>query len=238
MLKVSKALYADDLVIWVSHKYPILAQAKLKRALATITAYCNFWKMKLNVQKTTYAIFTRSHKVAKQTMDLKVDGKRLQKDDNPCYLGITLDQQLNLNRFISDLKNKATTRLNLLKRLASTTWGANKDTLRQMYIGYVRSVMDYGSPFQIIASNSSTSSLGRVQNQAGRLICGGFRSTPSAACEIDSNMEPLDIRRERATLEATERYRRLPQSHPNRQQIAGIVTKESNNFRLSKLHST
>ena len=219
MLKVSKALYADDLVIWVSHKYPILAQAKLKRALATITAYCNFWKMKLNVQKTTYAIFTRSHKVAKQTMDFKVDGKRLQKDDNPCYLGITLDQQLNLNRFISDLKNKATTRLNLLKRLASTTWGANKDTLRQMYIGYVRSVMDYGSSIQTIASNSSTSSLDRVQNQAGRLICGGFRSTPSAACEIDANLEPLDIRRERATLEATERYRRLPQSHPNKQQI-------------------
>ena len=79
--------------------------------------------------------------------------------------------------------------------------------------------MDYGSSIQTTASNSSTSSLDRVQNQAGRLICGGFRSTPSAACEIDANLEPLDIRRERATLEATERYRRLPQSHPNKQQI-------------------
>ena len=85
-------------------------------------------------RKFTYAIFTRSHKVAKQTMDFKVDGIRLQKDDNPCYLGITLDQTLNLNRFISDLKSKAITRLNLLKRVASITWGANKDTLRQMYI--------------------------------------------------------------------------------------------------------
>ena len=219
LLKVSKALYADDLVIWVSQKYQILAQAKLKRALATISAYCNFWKMKLNVQKTTYAIFSRSHKVAKQTFNFQVDGIRLQKDDNPSYLGITLDQQLNLNKFISDLKDKATTRLNLLKRLASTTWGASKQTLRQMYIGYVRSVMDYGSSLQTIASKTSTSSLDRVQNQAGRLICGGFRSTPSAACEIDANLEPLDIRRERATLEATERYRRLPRNHPNKKQI-------------------
>ena len=46
--------------------------------------------MKLNVQKTTYAIFTRSHKVAKKTMDFKVDGKLLQKDDNPCYLRVKL----------------------------------------------------------------------------------------------------------------------------------------------------
>ena len=219
LLKVSKALYADDLVIWVSEKYHILAQAKLKRALATINAYCTFWKMKLNVQKTTYSIFTRSHKVAKQTFNFKVDGVPLEKDDNPSYLGITLDQQLNLNRFISDLKDKATRRLNLLKRLASTTWGANKQTLRQMYIGYIRSVMDYGSSLQTIASKSSTSNLDRVQNQAGRLICGGFRSTPSAACEIDANLEPLDLRRERATLEATERYRRLPKNHPNRQQV-------------------
>ena len=219
LLNVSKALYADDLVIWTTEKYDILARAKLKRALATITSYCNFWKMKLNVQKTTYAIFTRSHKVAKQLFNFKVDGIRLQKDDNPSYLGITLDQQLNLNRFISDLREKATCRLNLLKRLASTTWGANKQTLRQMYIGYVRSVMDYGASLQTIASKSTTSSLDRIQNQAGRLICGGFRSTPSAACEIDANLEPMDIRRERATLEATERYRRLPEKHPNRKQI-------------------
>ena len=219
LLKVSKALYADDLVIWVTEKYDILARAKLKQALATINTYCNFWKMKLNVQKTTYAIFTRSHKVAKQTFNFKVDGIRIQKDNNPSYLGITLDQQLNLNRFISDLKDKATGRLNLLKRLASTTWGANKQTLRQMYIGYVRSVMDYGASLQTIASKSTTSSLDRVQNQASRLICGGFRSTPTAACEIDANLEPMDIRRERATLEATERYRRLPENHPNRRQI-------------------
>ena len=219
LLKVSKTLYADDLVIWVSEKYHILAQGKLKRAFATIGTYCNFWKMKLNVQKTTYSIFTRSHKVAKHVFQFKVDGIALQKDDNPSYLGVTLDQQLNLNRFISDLKDKATGRLNLLKRLASTTWGANKQTLRQMYIGYIRSVMDYGSSLQTIASKSTTSNLDRVQNQAGRLICGGFRSTPSAACEIDAGLEPLDLRRERSTLEATERYKRLPKHHPNRQQM-------------------
>ena len=34
-------------------------------------------------------------------------------------------------------------RLNLVKRLATTTWGADKKTLRQIYLGYVRSAIDY-----------------------------------------------------------------------------------------------
>ena len=33
LLNVSKALFADDLVIWVTEKYQILARAKLRRAL-------------------------------------------------------------------------------------------------------------------------------------------------------------------------------------------------------------
>ena len=79
--------------------------------------------------------------------------------------------------------------------------------------------MEYGLSLHTVASKTTTSLLDRVQNQALRLICGGLRTTPTAACEIEANIEPMDLRRERATLEATERYRRLPTGHPNRQQI-------------------
>ena len=41
-LKVNKALFADDFVIWTTEKFPILAKAKLTRDLATIDGYCNF----------------------------------------------------------------------------------------------------------------------------------------------------------------------------------------------------
>ena len=219
LLTVSKALYADDLVIWVSEKYSVLARAKLKRALATLGTYCSLWKLRLNTDKTTYSIFTRSPKTAKQEYLLKINGETIKKEENPSYLGVTLDQQVNLSAFIRSLKEKATKRLNLVKRLASLSWGASKQTLRQLYLGYVRSIMDYAQSLQTVASKTAISSLDRVQNQALRLICGGLRTTPTAACEIEANIEPLDLRRERATLEATERYKRLPTYHPNRQQV-------------------
>ena len=138
-----------------------------------------------------------------------MSGTPLSKVENPAYLGVTLDRELTMKPFLQILKNKASRRLNLVKCLATTTWGANKTTLRQIYLGYVRSAMDYALPIQAIASKSTKESLDRVQNQSLRLVCGGMRSTPSAACEVDASIEPLDLRREKSVLESVERYKRM-----------------------------
>ena len=46
-----------------------------------------------------------------------------------------------------------------------------------------------------------------------------MRSTPIAACEIDANINPLDIRRNQTLVEASERYLRAEPNHPNRQLV-------------------
>ena len=45
-------------------------------------------------------------------------------------------------------------------------------------------------------------------NQALRLKCGGMRSTPTAACEIEADIEPMDLRRTRALIKTVERFKR------------------------------
>ena len=112
-----------------------------------------------------------------------------------------------------------TKRLNLLKRLASTNWGSNKHTLRQLYTGYVRAVFDYSAPLQITASKHNQKKLDRKQNEALKFVCGALKSTPSSACEIDSNIEPLNLRRERSAALTLERYRRMEPENPCRKMI-------------------
>ena len=85
-----------------------------------------------------------------------------------------------------------------------------------MYLGYVRSVMENTLALQSICSDSLKQNLDKVQNGAVKLISGGMRSTPIAACEIDCNIEPLELRREAAVLEMVERYRRAEAPTPNR----------------------
>ncbi|MCG8429666.1 MAG: reverse transcriptase family protein, partial [Candidatus Omnitrophica bacterium] len=71
-LDVNKALFADDLVIWSTSKYPILSQGRLNEALLTISAFANFWKLKVNYSKTVYSVFTRSPQTAKRNFKLHI----------------------------------------------------------------------------------------------------------------------------------------------------------------------
>ena len=130
-----------------------------------------------------------------------------------------LDTRLTFNNHIEDVSRKASTKIKLLKRLASSNWGANKSTLRQLYTGYVRAVLDYSAPLQATASISNQEKLDRKQSQAVHFICGALRSTPTSACEIDSNIEPLKIRRERITSLTLERFKRLEESNPCRKMV-------------------
>ena len=229
-LKSEKALYADDLVLWNTHQVAGISAMYLNTDLKNLEAYCQKWKMKLNQTKTVYTIFSNSAKVAQKNLSLKYGGEQLSKEDNPVYLGVTLDQRLTLQKHMQNVKEKASRRLNIVKRLASTTWGADKNTLRQLYLGYVRSSMEYNLALQSIASETNRDSLDKVESDAVHFISGALKTTPTAACHIHTNIQPLGLRREAAVLEMVERYRREDEDKPN----AKIVREWKENNRIKK----
>ena len=219
LISLEKALYADDLVLWHTSKHPNVSRRRINEELAILGRYCDEWKLKINYSKTVYSVFTLSSKVAKQKQNISVQGHQLEKDEHPVYLGVKLDTRLTLKEQMKEIKKKANNRLKLLKRLASTSWGADKETLRQLYLGYVRSTMDYTLALQSISSKTTRSALDKTQNHALRFISGALRSTPTAACEIHTNIEPMHLRREAAVVETYERYRRQERDHPNRKLV-------------------
>ena len=103
---------------------------------------------------------------------------------------------------------KARRRLNIVKKLASTKWGANKQTLWQLYMGYIRPTLEYSSAALSTATHTNLATFDKVQNQAFRFISGAMKTTPTSACEIECNIEPLDIRRDAAIVTTYERYHR------------------------------
>ena len=90
--------------------------------------------------------------------------------------------------------------------------------------------MDYNLMLQSTGSKATQQSLDKVQNHALRFVSGAMRSTPTSACEIHTNVEPLKFRREAAVIEGIERYKRLEKDHPNRQ----LVEMARPNQRLKK----
>ena len=75
--------------------------------------------------------------------------------------------------------------------------------------------LGYSSAGLSTATHTNLATLDRVQNQALRFISGAMKTTPTSACEIECNIEPLDICRDAAIVTTYERYQRL-EHHPNK----------------------
>ena len=219
IIGTDNCLYADDLTFWATHTDLSIAASVVRRNLKKLETFCHKWKLKISEPKTIYTIFSKSHKVAKENVILKINKKNLLKEQNPTYLGMQLDRQLTLKQHIDNLRSKSTKRLKLLKKLATTEWGSDKSTLRNLYLGYVRSSLEYGAALMTTCSTANLKHLDRIQNSAVRFINGGMRSTPTAACEVHANIEPLGLRREKATLELFEKCKREEKGNPNRKLV-------------------
>ena len=111
----------------------------------------------------------------------------------PKYLGITLDRSLTFKSHIDTLSMKLRTRLNVIRVLAGTDWGASPETLRTSTIALMSGTINYISPVWL---NSAHASKIDVQfNAALRIISGTLRSTPLEWLYVLSNIPPPHLSR-------------------------------------------
>jgi hypothetical protein len=115
---------------------------------------------------------------------------------HPNNLGVKLDKKLTWKPHIHGTEKRATKRLSLMEKLAGTKWGASSNILRQVYTGYVRPVMEYGTAAWATAAKSNTSRLSKVQNAGMRIITGGLKTTPIHTLETTTKIPSLEQRRE------------------------------------------
>ncbi|GFY77586.1 uncharacterized protein TNIN_188851 [Trichonephila inaurata madagascariensis] len=147
----------------------------------------------------TLFLSTKKHQTS-----IKYMNPDLVREDHFSYLGVTLDN----GHAEENAKKKGVQRLSLLKRLAGVTWGSS-DVLTTIYKSYVRPVLDYGE-LLAIASKSCGDIIERIQNKALRLITSAASSTPITVLEIQTNIKPLGVRREKQLLKQFEKCMRLP----------------------------
>ncbi|GFW67910.1 uncharacterized protein TNCV_3872401 [Trichonephila clavipes] len=137
----------------------------------------------------------------------------LVRQDQFCYLGATFDNKLFWKGNVEENAKKGEKRFSLLKRLTGVTWGSSPAVFSTTCKSYVRPVLDYGGELLATASKSCGGIIDRIQNKALRLITFAASSTPIAALELQTNIEPLSVRREKQLLKQFEKCMRLPLLH-------------------------
>ncbi len=78
--------------------------------------------------------------------------------------------------------------LKLMRAVARQDWGADKQSLKGIYVGLIRSTLDYGSIIYESASSTLLKKLDVMQAKALRQILGAVITTPIAALQVETHL--------------------------------------------------
>ena len=124
----------------------------MQKTLNKISAWCDEWGFKLSPTKSTCVIFSREIKYKNLDQKLFINNQEIKIERKVKFLGMIIDNKLNFNEHINYIIDRCNKRLNLMRNLCGTTWGASISTLLVIYKTLIRSVIEYG---EIIYINTS-----------------------------------------------------------------------------------
>ncbi len=94
------------------------------------------------------------------------------------------------------IKTPGMQKMNLLRKLVHSTYGADTTLLVRIYKTILQSRLDYGAVAYSSASPSVLLTLNTIQYKALRLSCGAYTTTPSISILADLGEIPLTLHRQ------------------------------------------
>jgi hypothetical protein len=173
--------YADDMSVYSSGKSIPALSAAINGYVPSLTEFLRERELLVSPEKSTVTLFTPDTKEFKIHPQVYVENQLVKLDQKPKLLGVTFDTMHFFNHHINKTVTKAKTKVNIMKALAGSSWGQDKDTLVMTYKSIVRSTLEYAAPIWAPAiSETSWSKLQKVQNSALRVATGSlFMSAPT-----------------------------------------------------------
>ena len=206
--------YADDLSITVTANTLEEAIVQIRGAITTIEEWTTSWLLTLNPEKTKAMCFTKK-RIPNNLPDLTVLGETIEWVKSFKYLGLIFDAPtLTWRKHVEDTCRQGHQRINIMKSLAGTTWGADREMLLTIYKVFIRSKLTYGSTAIASAAQTTIDNLNKIQSAALRVALGARRSTPIVALQVEANIPPLATYIEEINCKYFLKARAQGESHP------------------------
>lgn len=229
------SLFADDSAIYKSGKNLNHILKDVQAGLDEIDIWCDKWGLKISNSKSTGVIFTHKIKYEIKT-PLKIKNNKLNMENKVKFLGLIFDQRLTWLEHFKYIKSKCSRRLNLMRSLTGTSWGASKTALLTIYRALIRPLLDYGAPALDSASIKTKSIFNTIQYNALKLCCCAMAGTALSSLQVDCGEPPLKFRRLQAQIKfgikikATENHPSLCISEDHWSNYYGKFNKENESF--------
>ena len=206
--------YADDTTLQNSGpKYEPLCQ-ELSLYLDTLDDWFKERNLFISPSKSTATIFSTFSGDCNIDLPVYIKGDKVPTVKKPKLLGVTYDNLFNFGEHASNMKTKVQSRNNVLKALAGTTWGKEKEVIVNTYKAIGQSIFNYCCPiWGPSLSGQNWKELQIAQNTALRTALGCVKMTDidhlHSECKIMPVKDHCDMLSKQYLLSSQQ------ESHPN-----------------------
>jgi hypothetical protein len=130
------------------------------------------------------------------------------------WLGVHFDRKLHFVQHVKLAAARGENAVNGLTMLANTVKGLSQVLLRRLYISCVVPKILYACPLWTNGTAKQLKPLVKVQRRALHLICAAFKTTPTAALEIEASVPPLDLQIKQHAKRCAIRFNKLSPNNP------------------------
>ena len=159
---VKRICYADNITVWVSGVELSELEHKVKTYLTEMSRF--LWENSLFISepKSSVTLFMPDPAQANTRPKIKIADSELPLVRSHKLVGVYLDTLFSFNKHCVQVANRASKRNNVLKALAVTNWGQQKETLLMTYKALGRPIANYAAPVWSI--HASETIIGKVQH--------------------------------------------------------------------------
>ena len=130
---VKRICYADDLTVWASGVNIPDLKVSINNYLEEITAYLKDNSLLIFAPKSSVTLITPDTHQAKIHPSIIIENSHLPLVKCPRILGVYLDPSLSFNKHSQYVAERVSGRNHILKALAGTSWGQQRETLLLTY---------------------------------------------------------------------------------------------------------
>jgi hypothetical protein len=190
-LQCDSFLYADDTSLLEVVEDIDISAERLNNDLQCINEWTRDWHATINTGKTKSVTF--SAKMFKQAHPtLYFANEPIEIVSNHKHLGVTLSSNLSWRAHILNIYEKASKKLNLLKRFK---FKLDRETLSKLYKSLIRPVMEYADVLWDGCSENESDLIEHVQYQAATVVVGAMKGTSRVRLLEELAWEDMKTRR-------------------------------------------
>ena len=173
---IKRVCYADDITVWATGpKIPQL-ESNINSYLREVSIYLKDNSLLISAPKSTVTLFTPDKHQFQMHPDITLEDTQLPLERSPKLLGVIMDPSLSFHKHCNYVSDRIEKRNNILKALAGSSWGQDKETLLLTYNALGKSIASYAAPvWSTKASDSSFKKIQTAQNAALRKATGAHK---------------------------------------------------------------